>query len=286
MLILGNKRWTNQPPLGVGINFGHPLAKGLTFYTVFNAGAGVQKTLLPSNLPGTVVTGGTKPGKSWLSLDGSQSQNWDGNWGVWYERGTWVEPNWMSVVCFARKSTSNVTGDASLYRKAYQNAGSAPFVSHGINWNPGGAGQGVVGGYIADQGGTLHSPTFNPGVSLALPHMYGLSVGPSGSDGVIKQYFDGIKKTSTTVTGMTGIKYDTTSTGRLILSGAAATSNTVPIIGWVYSLGIWNRQLTDAEMEWLNMEPYAMLSPRRRINYFTPVITRQYSYWVVLERLS
>jgi hypothetical protein len=278
------KYWTDQPPAGVQIDFGHPLARGLTFYTLFNAGAGLQRALLPAALPATVVTGGTEPNQSWISADAARSHRWEGNWGIWYERGVWVEPNWVSAVCRA-KQTGTEGGDASIYRKAYQNAANPPFVSHGINWNPASAGQQVVGAYVADQGGTLHAPNFTATPSLKNAHTYGLSVGPSGADGVAKIYLDGIVGVSSTITGMTGIKYDTTSTGRLIVSGAESTANVVPILGNVYYLGIWNRPLNASEMQWLSIEPYSFLVPQKRKKFFLPAAGRAFTFNVAAEKI-
>jgi len=287
-IFINPKKWTDQPPAGAQINFGHPLARGLTFYILFNTGAGLQHPMLPTNLVPTIVTGGTEPAASWISKQGGKSHTWDGNWGLWYERGAWVEPNWVTGVCRAQRTSGSETGDASLYRKAYQNAGAPPFVSHGLDWNPGGAGQDVLGAYIADQGGTLHAPTFSsPAGTLANVHTAGITAGPSGGNGLLNLYLNGHQVATQTVVGMTGIQYDTTSTGRLIVSGAESGANVVPIIGNIYYLGIWNRPLQASEMEWLHVEPYAMLVPmRKRTYFFTPPPVRTYSYFITLERLS
>src|SRR5882762_8640022 len=140
--IIFPKRWTIQPPLGARINFGHPLANGLTFYSVFNAGAGDAQTLLPEGLAATMISGATPAWKS--GADGS-SMNWAGAGArAWYERGPWCEPTSVTFVSRARR-TGTVSQFAEACAKTYLNNASTPFASYAIQYNHGGASQEEVG---------------------------------------------------------------------------------------------------------------------------------------------
>lgn len=278
MLILGNKRWPKQPPLGAQINFGHPLAKGLTFYVLNNAGAGLQKALLPLNLPGNSV--GSMPSPNWNNSPGGLSQNWNGAWSTWYERGSWVEPSTQVTLVTRARRTGTLTSDARPCEKTFTNNVN-PFLSYALDYNPSGAGQDVFQAAVTT-GGTVHGGTnvsLSAGATLS-EHTSGMTY-----DGAhLAAYFNGIRKQNDAVTG--SISYDTSSSGRFIVSGVSSASAAGEWIGQVYYAAVWNRALTQSEMEWLHVEPYAMLMPRKQINYFPGLSSRTYSYYVVLERLS
>jgi hypothetical protein len=283
MLIFGTKRSSlQQPPVGAQINFGHPLAKGLTAYILFDAAAGLQKALLPLNLPGNQV--GTPTAARWKAQGSGTGHNFDGNWGMWWERGLWFEPPTnLSVVCRKRRTGTIANQDTRVSFKTFGNTGSSPFLSYGLNNNPSAsAGQDNVSFDIATAS-TFHLGTpFNAGTGATLQEHTHAGTYTSGSS---KLFYNGIQRANDNFTG--ALTYDTSSTGRFLWSTNSALSLTVPYPGIVYWTGVWNRVLTPGEMEWLHQEPYALLVPKKTISYFPgPAPVRNYSYWVVLERLS
>lgn len=273
-IIIHSKRWIDQPPVGAQIDFGHPLAKGLTFYVPFNAAAGTQKALLPAGLPGTTV--GSVPSPDWVTTPGGKSHNFNAAWSVWYERGSWVEPpNAVTLVTRLRR-----TGTASSPVDKTFNNGASPFTSYGIEWNPGGAGQDTFRADIST-GGVFHS-----GANVSLGAGFTLNqttIGISYISGALKSYANGILKDNTNVTG--SLSYDTSATGRFIISGASAASAVAPWNGSIYYAGVWNRVLTSTEMEWLHVEPYAMLIPTKRKKFFLPSVGRSFTFYVAAEKL-
>lgn len=281
-ILIRPRHWNIQPPVGAQIDFGHPLAKGLTFYTLFNAAAGLQKALLPAGLPGNGV--GTAPTPEWKSgPDGGISQNWNGSFSLWYERGSWVEPvNACSVVSRQRRVGTNGSF-ATPGRKTYQND-TVLFSSYGISYNPGGAGQDVVSSDVAVNGsGRSGNNVTLPAGSTLNAHTIAQTC--NANAGVLKLYYNGIVKDSISFTGGT-MTYDTTSTGRLIVSGdsSAAIIDGTPWSGQIYYFGVWNRVLTPSELEWIHIEPYAMLVPTGRKKYFMAP-ARAYTFYVAAEKI-
>jgi len=253
-----------QPQPSSAIDSGHPLTKGLTFLSVFNAGAGLQKALLPLNLPSTSV--GSVPSPNWSATPGGKSHNWNGAWSSWYERGLWVEPPTALSLVFRARRTGTVANNATPVNKTFSNNVS-PFLSYTIDYNDGGVGQDTVVAYI-QTGGVLHGGAqFNLGAGATLnAHTLAMSY----ISGSLKLYFNGqLVQTTTTITGTPS--YDQTSTGRLIISGVSAVAAAQEWIGQLYYAGIWNRVLTDAEMRLAHNEPYAMLTPKARRKYFIPL---------------
>lgn len=277
MLIVNSKRWTNQPPPGAQINFGHPLCKGLTFYTLYNAGGGLQKALLPAGLPETTV--GSVPAPNWSSDQGGTSHIWDGNWSSWYERGIWVEPP-TNVTCVVRAKRVGSNGQfGSPINKTYKNL-TNPFSSYDIEYNPSGSTQDQARVTVAT-GGTQQA-----GTNVSLPSTLNEhTIGLSYTSGALNLWFNGHLKQSDNKTGT--LTYDTGNTSRLIISGGSSAAATNPFHGRIYYGAVWNRVLTVAEQEWLHIEPYALLVQKKQIKYFIPASpTRTYSYWITLERLS
>lgn len=260
--------------MGAQIDFGHPLAKGLTFYVPFNAAAGIQKALLPAGLPGTTVGSVATP--DWVTTPGGKSHNFNAAWSVWYERGVWVEPaNAVSVVTRLRR-----TGNASSPVDKTFNNGSSPFTSYAIEWNPSSAGQDTFRADVTT-GGTFHGGSTVSGFGSTLNQT---TIAMSYISGSLRAYANGIKLADDVVTG--SLSYDTSATGRFIISGASAASAVAPWNGSIYYAGVWNRVLTPSEMEWLHVEPYAMLIPTKRRKYFfIGAASRSFTFYVSAEKI-
>jgi hypothetical protein len=280
-VILHPKRWTNQPPAGAQINFGHPLARGMTAYILCNAAAGLQRALLPLNLPGNQI--GTPSAARWKAEGTGTGHNFDGNWGMWWERGLWFEPPTnLSVVCRKRRTGTIANQDTRVSFKTFGNTGSSPFISYGLNNNPSSsAGQDNISFDIAT-GGAFHLGTvYNAGSGATQQEHTHAGTYTSGS---LKLFYNGIQRANDNFNG--SLSYDTTSTGRFLWSSNSALSLTVPYPGILYWTGVWNRVLTPSEMEWLHIEPYAMLVPQVQKKYFIPLVTaRAFTYNVAAEKI-
>src|SRR5678810_530534 len=53
MLFRTSKNTNTKPPMGAQINWGHPLAKDLVVYFVFNEGGGIARSLVIPYVPST-----------------------------------------------------------------------------------------------------------------------------------------------------------------------------------------------------------------------------------------
>jgi hypothetical protein len=262
------KRWHFQPPLGAQINFGHPLAAGLTFYIVFNQGGGFQKALLPLNLSGN-LSSGSNPAPSWNAGPGGFSRNFAPA-GVptvsdWYERGPWVEPSTKMTALGRVRRIGAGSGKLQPFVKTFNNATSSPFIS----WNPAelnslGGGNDTISSAIATAG-TLHSGSV---ATLAAGTTAKEFTGGMTYDGAnLVTWVNGRSVISTGVSGT--ISYDATSTGRLIFAGAnGAGAGNWP--GNIFWFGVWNKALNANSIAWLHAEPYALLVPTKRTKYFIP----------------
>lgn len=280
-IIFNPKRWTTQPPIGARINFGHPLAVGLTFYALYNAGGGLQKTLLPANLPETAV--GSMPSPNWYSgPDAGKSHKWDGNWGSYYQRGLWVEPpNAVTCVTRLRRIGNNPSYSVPII-KTWKNVSNPTLWSYGLEYNRAGAGQDVICALISTAstnggvGTTVTTPTTTTNV-----HTTGMRY----TSGALDIFFNGIKQH--TDAGFTGaITYDTGTTSNLIISGAVDNAAGNEWTGDLYYAAVWNRVLSSSEMEWLHAEPYAMMVPQARNRFFmTAAASRAFTYNVAAEKI-
>lgn len=271
------KHWTTQPPSGVQINFSHPLARGLTFYTLYNAGAGLQQVLLPTGLPEHTV--GTVPSQSWIAAPGGLSHNWNGNWSSWYERGPWVEPSIQVTMVTRARRTGTLGSDSRTAEKTYNN-NSNPFLSYGLDYNPSNAGQDTFNAAVTT-GGTVHGGTnvvLAAGATLQ-EHTSGMTY-----DGAhLAAYFNGIRKQNDAVTGT--ISYDTSSTGRFIVAGVSSASALGEWIGQVYYAAVWNRALSQNEMMWLHQDPYGILKSKLNNLGANQYTGREFNYFITLEKL-
>lgn len=262
--IIFPNRWTTQPPIGARINLGHPLANGLIFYAVFNAGGGDAKTLLPENFAATLLSGATP---NWVAGADGSSINWNGTPSAWYERGSWAEPAYLTALYRGRR-TGTLPTYARAFGKTANNGGSLPYISYGLEFNSAGAGQDQVIADLAVSASSLRQTgayTMSPG--SAQVHTAGLSWDPSGN---LRLWINGLNATTSSFAAAPAY-YDATATGRMIISGSSAVTPANQWNGDIYYLAVWNRVLNGAEHEWLHAEPYAMLLPQSpRLSYFIP----------------
>jgi hypothetical protein len=221
-IIINPKRWLRQPPLGSTINFGHPLAIGLRYYILYNAGTGAPRALLPFNLSSTLIDSLASP--PWKSGADGRSLNWNNAFGYGVVRGAFCEPNWVSVVHRARR-VGTLAQYAAAICKTFGDANTNPFASYVVYNNPANAGQDVLQARFGGAGSFHDGTQFTaPTGALGLVHTTGMSVGPSGSSAISKLYFNGIQRESNTFASISGISYDTSSAGNLLLGDTQSTA--------------------------------------------------------------
>lgn len=269
-IIINPRRWTVQPPPGTQINSGHPLAVGLTFYVVMNQQGGLPVALRPF-IRGTAL--GTKPTNAYRAAPGGSAAIFSSVfWGIWFERGPWVEPaGSFTVVSRMRRTGAIPSGGANPINKNFNNAGSAPFLSYAFAMNNANAGQDNIQSFIGTTGtGFFGGTNLNLGTGFTLnPHTVGMQVNYLAATPQLRTFANGLLlDTSTGFTG--GISYDTSANGRFGISTNSSATAGGQYTGDIYFAGVWNRLLTGNEMKWLHAEPYAMLVPPRRVRYFIP----------------
>lgn len=267
-ILIHPRLWHRQPPIGAQINLGHPLSRGLQFYLLYSQGGGVPLPMLPHNLKPTLATPGSLPSPAWKNAPGGTSLNHNSGFSYWFERGSYCEPNWVTVVSRARR-TGTLSVSAQLLCKTFNDNGSAPFISYCLSHNDGTSNSDQFTAHFADQSNTIRSGgSITPGAnSLLNVYTAGMTLGPNGSSADLKTYFNGILKDTTNFAGTSGIGYQATAQGRLIAGGASGASTVSPWLGEIYFSAVYGRPLQAVEMEWLHAEPYAMLVPMIRRRY-------------------
>jgi hypothetical protein len=237
--------WLQKPPLGVQLNWAHPLSKGLVGCWLFNEGGGDKAydlsgynnhgTLMDMAFPPT-VTSGWNPGKDGVGLmfDGSNDYVNCGN-DLSLRISTFSIELWLK------------TATADRY-----------VLTRGVSWDPGKTNyhigitaEGTIGVRFHDTGGTLRSATF---LDYAITdgtwhHVVGMHNAVAQKTTI---YVDGIQGENVTCT----TPPDTSSAGDLWIGKYTTALN-----GSIDSVKIYNRALSAFEIGWLYCEPYAMFEP-------------------------
>jgi hypothetical protein len=166
--------------------------------------------------------------------------------------------------------------------KTANNAGSSPFWSYGLEYNRAAAGQDVVCALISTSGtagGVGTTVNLGAGVTLNT-HTLGMRY----TSGALDLFYNGIKKQTDVFSGT--ITYDTSNTGRFLHSGASSAAAGNEFVGQIFYTAIWNRVVSSSEMEWLSVEPYAMLIPTKRKKFFLPLPSRAFTFYVTAEKIA
>lgn len=243
-------RRTVQPQGAARIAWGNSLTAGLIFASIPGIGGakpvdivGERQAVTVGGTPAAIVPGQ----EGW-------SQGWTTTQSDYYERDTALEPANVTWGCFMRR-TGTVGSYAHPFGKTYNNGGSTPFASWTLEFNNAGSGQDVITTFGTD-GSTIGRTTNYTHADTTVPF---LALGDfDGSQ--IRLWVDGVFRVFNV--GFSGtIGYDTTSTGRLILSGNSSASVVEPWNGDIYLAVAWNRLLAAEEHQALAANPWQLFAP-------------------------
>lgn len=238
-----------KPPAGSRIDWGNPLSAGLIDYWVFNENAGQPRSLTYTN-PVPSLDGG-----SWGASAGGSGRRYTGVSGS--------RDRWDSVA--ARNITGAVTvavgftpvaanPDCALLVKRESSAAGG-----GMEW--GLFSDAASGVYFTWQNGGSFNSVFDGSLGFVTAGKYMCSVGTRPTAGTSGKLY----KNGTLIKTTTGLSAPT-SLG--IAASFGATNNGTDLLfnGVIHWAGLWNRELSEAEVQALNANPYALLvpvSPRR-----------------------
>ena len=237
---------TRKPPFGsVQVNWGHPLAAGLTDYWLLAEGAG-QAVNLVTDVRSTstaIPPGVVGPGGMSRSFDGGTSNRFlDGRvrqYGNGINYSVWCRCRATAGDAFQNPLDSDDGASLRVFQLRFSNTNQYNF----ITFNTG-------GGNSNASGGTL---TLNVDTSLS---------GTANAD-LATVYQDGIAQhTSSFGAGTLASNNDTIRIGKYL-----GGTTTQPFTGQVYACARWQRVLLAPEMRWLHIEPYAFLQPIPAVTY-------------------
>jgi hypothetical protein len=260
-IILRPKNWTNKPPKGAQVNFGHPLAKGLSLLLLYNEGSGVPRDLLGVNNP--VENGGPTWGTSSAGLikNVGTSANWQ------FANGNFLALDRVTILCIRRK-TDTTERSAALFAGTVASgtthlAAYPPFSDGIVYWDFGGnsgTNRLTWGGYVA---GTK-------------PEFWAFRAGGQG----MSIWFNG-KKVATQSTAVTRTGNDANYfINRLDFGANGGDSQDLAFFA------VYKAELPDSAIQQWTVSPYSMLVPKRTIqNSIPPPVTRAFTYSVAAEKI-
>lgn len=238
------KRWLNRPPIGAQVNFGHPLAKGLIGCWLLNEGAGSTTGDLVSHGLATIQAASTPWRTSQLGTTLFVTETPAHNWAKQTARAV--------VFPFSLVVIHTINGLTNLNTCSPFAHGDGATNTNGWDMNYTPANPAVLQ-YNAFGAGNV---TFS-NLSISVADTY---------------YFSALTldKNSGTVTGYLG-KLGQTLTSQTGTSAAMGTAATEYEIGnfnevqqWdgdIATIYYWNRLLSAGELNWLNIEPWALVRP-------------------------
>jgi hypothetical protein len=244
-------RYSNRPkpPAGSQINWGHPLAHGLAGAWLLNEGAGAGILDLVSRRPAPFVGAewSRRPEGPALKFLTAEPRNAKVNTSGPIIGG---QRDW-SVVGSLRTSTSSVSGGRMLYA---ERASSGNDIIQLKYYDSGLSADRAVITYRND-GGTLIQLTTNTAVPAdnTLHHFAGVKRGTA-----FRIFFDGNLDNTGTFGSSSDAFTDAGLQSWIGCDPTSAASGAVGEIGYVY---LYRRALSDAEVDWINSDPYAMVAP-------------------------
>jgi len=249
--------YTFKPHSAVGVNWDHPLNRGLREVFLFTEGAGEGIGLI-NRLPLNTIGGaGARAVPRWTGERGG-GRAYPGttveDQATWIERGNWCEPTkGISVATYFRRTTSDIWL-GKILDKTYNN-GAFPYTSYCLNVNPAYAGQNYVS-FAVNCAGIYETDAYDCG-DLTVPTQVGGSWGDGGS---VRLWVNGRNVKSTAETAGT-IDYDTGGTGRFVIAGndASAAQLTRTVGANIYWIQIWDRELSSEE--WLELYSHPFGTP-------------------------
>jgi hypothetical protein len=249
-------RYTTQPQVPVGIDWSHPISRGLVFYYLPTVGGALAPRDLVRNRVGTVIGTalnliGSTEGKT-LPFNGATSYS--------FPRDTFLEPpNTVSFMVFVAHGLSSGNSQPPLC-KTFSNNGGPPYVGYDIETN------GSVNSYQphwAQASALVNGPAVSL-TNIKAPTLMTVTISVPSVTGGASVYENATLRGSGN-TGAGLLTYDTTSTGNLILSGSGGGGSVVqPWSGQIFMAAVWSRVLSPAEVAqmWAG-SPFQILTPLR-----------------------
>jgi len=248
--------WTNKPPIGSQIDWGHPLSKGLVGCWLMNEGSGVKIYDLCKNATGIFDTGAItwKPSLKGIGVNFGNSSTANINLG---NNPIFSVPNFtFSIYAIALKKT---TGSQSLFCKT-TNTGSGGFYLRVGGWS----GYGKIGGGVVEVLATDFTVNTWNHVALVL------------SSTNLIYYLNGKQSVSTAKAGI-GINGIANSTfiGRLgDYTGGQFWDGDISVV-YFYS-----RALSPSEIQQLYQDPYCFIKPPSNWSMFKTAVASAFQGWV------
>jgi hypothetical protein len=232
-----------KPRPGSKVDWGHPLAEGLTFATLFNEDGGRTLDLVSETLS-TTSTSVVRPGGRYTAGGGERWSAPNSNTGLWGR----VTRGWsMATGVTRRGALSNFTG----YMVTHDTA--ATVAPYGImNWNSTTRLSCVI------NTGPVESGILPPALDVPTIIMAGQN---EAANFAFVERYDNWKGSPSQkeVLGGSGAGVITQTRDRLIVGSDA--SNTLNFPGVVHFAYAWNRELDESERALLAVEPYAFIAP-------------------------
>lgn len=256
MILLRPKRWTNKPPVGAQINWGHPLARGLAGCWVFNEGAGSVLDLV-RGIVGTFVGGAT-----WIRTKMGSTVAIDGTAGARLDLGDTLNPASLPVSVVTHVDVKSLAATGGVFttdRTTATHSGMFLLVRS-------------TGAISLEFGDNLGGGAANRRTKLTGASVVAVDV-PISLVGVIRGATDmtilvnGIDRGGT-YSGTGGAMTHTTR------SAWIGASDTLILNGRIAYVYFYTSALQDSDARWLTVEPYAFLLPMSpRLRYFFPSVT-------------
>lgn len=251
------KNWNNKPPIGSQINWGHPLAQGLTACFLLNEGGGQQITDLVSGANNPTVTGSFSWSNSFMGpvIGGMDASN--------YIRFYLTKPlatKEASSLWRGFKTGNPTSTFASFSGLEYATVSTSPFV--GIT------AIGTNGSHVMCQfynnNGTFQTSASSSNISSYSnnqPLQFMSTIGFSSGQSFDTALWSGnaLKEVSGAATTGPAL-YSSTSH---VLIGLRAENI------WHSSIYYWDRNMSSGYVSWLYAEPYAFIQPPKSpITYY------------------
>lgn len=242
------KRWSVKPPMGVQINWGHPLAQGLTGVFLFNEGGGRE----PHDLTNLNQTGG------WAPINVGHDLVWvPGNTGIALQDpdsvANWRSNNFLSAIVsdpISVVALANASLADSNTRDVIECSGEIRLQVNASNtwaWSPNG-------------NGTQLSDTSTPLTLGEWAHL----VGTGGSSCRTRLYKNGVLYED--------LVSSAAPIGTVQLGICGSTQRFQGIVEYIY---FYKRELQQSEVIQLYVDPYCFMQPQspQRRYWFVPSVS-------------
>lgn len=258
--IIFPKRWSQKPPPGQAINWSHPLAVGLGFLVLPD---GQRQHEYVSGARGALLTSG-----NWTSS--TPNGNAVGSTSTANGGAYWAFPNALqglskNYTFLFRGRLTSVVDYSALIAIPYRASGwSNPFNACSLVKTPTAAPTQAHFLY-SDAGQTQYNTSSGTNFQSTSDPVTTYAATRNGAAVVF--YRNGLRHS--TADYATNNPVDVSNAQPVTLMNHSSTSNGEGAVGVCDMAAIWTRTLTPLEMEWLQVEPYAMLMPQTpRLRYW------------------